>query len=195
MDDWRKRVVLVLGGTRSGKSGFAEQLAARIGGPVTYLATLDAGDREMKKRVAAHRARRPLEWVTVEETHTIPEMVMEKGKGTGVLLIDCVTGWLSNLLLDEDLPRPGAAGSEKEEYIESRVRDLSFAVKACRSSVVLVSNEVGLGMVPPYPLGRTFRDIAGNASRMLASEAGEVYFVVAGLAVEMKSLAVNMEKS
>ncbi|MFZ5652419.1 MAG: bifunctional adenosylcobinamide kinase/adenosylcobinamide-phosphate guanylyltransferase [Bacillota bacterium] len=189
-----KRVVLVLGGTRSGKSLFAERLAAGMGGPVTYLATLDAGDGEMERRVAAHRERRPAGWTTVEEARDIPGRVSEAGKAPGVLLVDCVTGWLSNLLLDGDLPRPGATGAEKEEYIDSMVKELAKAILACRASVVLVSGEVGLGMVPPYPLGRIYRDIAGNANRTLATAAGEVYMVVAGLAVEIKSIAVNIEK-
>ncbi|MFZ5647040.1 MAG: bifunctional adenosylcobinamide kinase/adenosylcobinamide-phosphate guanylyltransferase [Bacillota bacterium] len=194
MGEEDKKVVLVLGGSRSGKSLFAERLAARMGGPVTYMATLDAGDGEMERRVAAHRERRPAEWITVEETRNIPGKVLEAGKGSGVLLVDCVTGWLSNLLLDGDLPRPGSSGAEKEVYIESRVKELAAAVRQCRSSVVLVSNEVGMGMVPPYPLGRIFRDIAGNANRILALAADEVYLVVAGLAVEIKSLAVKIEK-
>lgn len=194
MEGESKRVVLVLGGTRSGKSLFAERLAVRMGGPVTYLATLDAGDGEMVRRVSAHRERRPEGWTTVEEVRDIPGRVSEAGKEPGVLLIDCVTGWLSNLLLDKDHPRPGATGAEKEEYIDSRVKELSEAILACRASVVLVSGEVGLGMVPPYPLGRIYRDIAGNANSKLAAAAGEVYMVVAGLAVEIKSLAVNIEK-
>lgn len=192
-----KRLVLILGGARSGKSLFAEDLAARAGGPVTYMATSVAGDDEMVRRVAAHRERRPAEWATVEETLQIPETIVRLGQEPGILLIDCLTGWLSNMLLDNRLPHPGASDNEKEEYIKSRVEDLASAAGKSGAIVLVVSNEVGLGLVPPYPLGRLFRDVSGNANRYLASVADEVYLVVAGLAVEIKSLAVNLrsEKS
>ena len=187
-----KKLMLVLGGSRSGKSEFAEQAAARMGGPVTYIATLAAGDEEMSRRVAAHRERRPTGWATVEESLDVPLRVREIGIKNGVILIDCLTGWISNLLLDEGLPCPGASAREKEDYIVSRVADLAAAAADSRSSVLVVSSEVGMGLVPSYPLGRAFRDIAGRANRHLASAADEVYLVVAGLAVEIRSLAVNL---
>ncbi|MFZ5631815.1 MAG: bifunctional adenosylcobinamide kinase/adenosylcobinamide-phosphate guanylyltransferase [Bacillota bacterium] len=187
-----KKFVLVLGGSRSGKSEFAEEVAARLGGPVTYLATLAAGDEEMLRRVALHRERRPPDWVTVEETHHIPQKIAEMGRNSGVLLVDCLTGWITNLLLDGQVPHPGASDAEKEEYIISRVAELADAAANSRASMLVVSDEVGLGLVPPYPLGRLFRDISGRANRLLASRADEVYLVVAGLAVEIKSLALNL---
>jgi len=192
-----ERLVLILGGARSGKSLFAEELAAQAGGPVAYVATSAAGDDEMIRRVAAHRERRPADWATVEENLQIPEIIARLGQESGILLIDCLTGWLSNMLLDDRLPHPGASDNEKEEYIKSRVEDLASTVGKSGATVLVVSNEVGLGLVPPYPLGRLFRDISGNANRFLASVADEVYLVVAGLAVEIKSLAVNLrsEKS
>ncbi|MHB8917844.1 MAG: bifunctional adenosylcobinamide kinase/adenosylcobinamide-phosphate guanylyltransferase [Desulfocucumaceae bacterium] len=188
-----KKFVLVLGGSRSGKSEFAEQTAAAMGGPVTYIATLTAGDEEMSRRVAAHRERRPTGWATVEESQDVPLRVREAGIKSGTILIDCLTGWLSNLLLDGSLPCPGASSREKEDYIMSRVEDLAAAVADSRASVLVVSSEVGMGLVPSYPLGRAFRDIAGSANRRMASAADEVYLVVAGLAVEIRSLAVNLE--
>jgi len=190
-----KKIILVTGGTRSGKSEFAEDLAMRMGGPVTYLATLAPGDEEMQRRVATHRERRPARWTTIEEAVEIPERLAEAGREPGVLLVDCLTGWLSNLLLSETLPHPGATGAQKEEYIDGMVENLAGA--ACRSaaSVIIVTDEVGLGLVPPYPLGRLFRDMAGKAGRRLASASDEVYLVVAGLAVEIKSRAVNLKGS
>lgn len=187
-----KKFVFILGGARSGKSEVAEQAAAGLGGPVTYLATLAAGDEEMRQRIALHRQRRPSNWVTVEETHDIPGEVARLGKGRGVLLVDCLTGWITNLLTDDGVPRPGASDGEKEEYIISRVGELTEAAVNSAASVVMVSNEVGLGLVPAYPVGRLFRDITGRANRMVASRADEVYLVVAGLPVEIKSLAVNI---
>jgi len=186
-----KKFVLVLGGARSGKSEFAEQEADRLGGPVTYIATMDPADQESARRVAAHRQRRPTGWRTVEETRNLPGRVAEAGLETGVVLVDCLTLWLTNLLLDDQIPHPGAGEEEKEFYINSQVELLASAAKASRSSVLLVANEVGLGLVPPYPLGRVFRDLAGRANRQLAAAADEVYLVVAGLAVEIKSRAVR----
>ncbi len=187
-----KRFVLVLGGARSGKSEFAEQYAAGMGGRVTYIATLSAGDEEMSFRVALHRDRRPPDWVTVEETHDLPQKVEEIGREPGVLLVDCLTGWIANLLLDDRLPRSGASPREKEDYIISRVAHLVSAAVNSRASVLVVSSEAGLGLVPPYPAGRAFRDVSGRANRNLASAADEVYLVVAGLPVELKSLAINL---
>ncbi len=184
-----KKFILFLGGARSGKSELAERAAARMGGPVTYIATLSPGDGEMSSRVAAHRERRPAGWATVEETRDVPRIIEEMGQNPGVLLVDCLTVWLSNLLLDEGLPCPGASPGEKEKYIMDRVADLAAAAVCCRASVLAVSNEVGMGLVPPYPIGRAFRDISGRANRYLASAADEVYLVVAGMAVEIKSLA------
>lgn len=184
-----KKNILFLGGARSGKSELAERAAAGMGGPVTYIATLSPGDGEMLSRVAAHRERRPAGWATVEETRNLPRIITEMGQKPGVLLVDCLTIWLSNLLLDDGLPHPGASQREKEDYIMTRVADLAASAADCRASVIVVSNEVGMGLVPPYPIGRAFRDISGRANRYLASAADEVYLVVAGMAVEMKSLA------
>jgi adenosylcobinamide kinase/adenosylcobinamide-phosphate guanylyltransferase len=186
-----KKIVLVTGGTRSGKSQFAEDLAADLGGPVTYLATLAPGDDEMRRRVALHKERRPALWTTIEEAVAIGPRLEEAGRTAGVILVDCLTGWLSNLLLNDDLPHPGASEVEKETYIDRVVEELAGAVGRSAASVIIVTDEVGMGLVPPYPLGRLFRDIAGKAGRRLAGVADEVYLVVAGLAVEIKSRAVN----
>ncbi len=188
------KLVLILGGNRSGKSEFAEQLAGKNDGPVTYIATLVVADDEMGRRVDIHRKRRPLHWVTVEEPVNIPQKVAELGKEPGVLLIDCLTGWLSNLLLSEELPYKGAGLPDKEDYIMKRLTDFTLAASQAKADVLVVSNEVGLGLVSDYPLGRAFCDISGLANRHLASAADEVYLVTAGIAIEIKSMAVNLLK-
>ncbi|MFZ5642301.1 MAG: bifunctional adenosylcobinamide kinase/adenosylcobinamide-phosphate guanylyltransferase [Bacillota bacterium] len=189
----RKRVVLVTGGTRSGKSEFAEQMAFLMKGPVTYVATMAPGDDEMARRVALHRERRPGSWTTVEEMTDIPGVINRVGEKPGVILVDCLTGWLSNLLLDENMPRLGASDQEKETYISTKVEGLVASASGSKASVLIVSDEVGMGLVPPYPLGRLFRDISGKANRRIALAANEVYLVVSGLAIEIKSLAVNLK--
>lgn len=190
----RGKFILVLGGARSGKSEFAEELAAGWGLPVTYVATAAEGDLEMSRRIEKHRLRRPGEWQTVEETHLLPDVIARWGGAPGVVLLDCVTIWLTNLLLDESIPRMDALDAEKEDYIHSRVEELGGQASRCAAHVIAVANEVGLGLVPEYPLGRLFRDVAGRANRHLAQQADEVYFVAAGLALEIKSMAVNLKK-
>lgn len=187
----RGKLILVLGGARSGKSEFAESLAGGMSPSVTYVATAAAGDGEMARRIADHRSRRPSGWKTVEETHLLPEVLREHGAIPGVVLVDCLTVWLTNLLLDESIPHPGAADEEKEDHIALRVAELAHSALECKSNIILVANEVGMGIVPAYPLGRLFRDAAGRTNRHLARVADEVYFVAAGLAWEIKSIAVN----
>lgn len=187
----RGKFILVLGGARSGKSEFAESLAFQPGMPVTYVATAAAGDEEMSRRIEKHRSRRPARWNTVEEPLLLPEAVQRHGAEPGVLLIDCLTVWLTNLLLDDNIPFAGAGEPEKEEYIQGRVEELAAFTAAGKAHVIMVANEVGLGIVPAYPLGRLFRDVAGRANRSLAARADQVYLVTAGLAMEIKSKAVN----
>ena len=161
------RVTLVLGGARSGKSRYAEQLveaAARCG---TYCATAEAGDAEMAERIAAHRARRGPFWHTVESPLALAPAISTAAVQRPVL-IDCLTLWLSNLLM---------AGRRLEE--EARI--LCDALRKAAGPVVLVSNEVGMGLVPETPLGRTFRDAVGWLNQDVAALADRVVFVAAGL--------------
>jgi adenosylcobinamide kinase/adenosylcobinamide-phosphate guanylyltransferase len=187
----RGKLILVLGGARSGKSEFAEKMAGDLSPSVIYVATAAAGDGEMARRIENHQLRRPPGWQTVEETRFLPEVLREHGSSPGVILVDCLTVWLTNLLLDEDIPYSGAPEAEKESQLFLRVTELADRALECRAHVILVANEVGMGIVPAYPLGRLFRDVAGRANRHLAQMADEVYFVAAGLAVELKSIAVN----
>jgi adenosylcobinamide kinase / adenosylcobinamide-phosphate guanylyltransferase len=165
------RSILVLGGARSGKSRFAESLAAGFAGEKIYLATAQPGDEEMAARIAAHRGRRGPEWSTVEAPVALVE-ALEKTVADFVL-IDCLTLWISNLLL---------AGTEVAPCIER----LAETMRAQAGTVVVVSNEVGLGIVPDNALARRFRDDAGLANQCLAQACDEVVFVAAGLPLKLK---------
>lgn len=182
----RGKLILVLGGSRSGKSEFAEKMAGSMGGRVVYIATAAVRDGEMAERVKLHRARRPQSWETVEEEKDIFR-VLDKGRQGDVFLLDCVTVWITNLLLDEKLPGPGAEPAQKEAYIMEQAVRLADTVET-GAHLIMVSNEVGLGLVPEYPLGRVFRDLAGKVNQVLAAQADHVYFTVAGLPLDIKSL-------
>ncbi|MGQ9558212.1 MAG: bifunctional adenosylcobinamide kinase/adenosylcobinamide-phosphate guanylyltransferase [Desulfurispora sp.] len=177
-----KQIVLVLGGTRSGKSAFAEQLAARTGDTVTYIATARVTDEEMARRVAGHRSRRPEYWRTVEETRELAAAVRRWGYDSQVVLIDCLSVWLGNILWDS----AGQPPEQVQDFVEQQVAELAAACREVPAAVIMVASEVGLGVVPAYPLGRLFRDLAGLVNQRLAAVADRVYLVVAGLAVDLR---------
>jgi adenosylcobinamide kinase/adenosylcobinamide-phosphate guanylyltransferase len=188
-----RRLVLVLGGARSGKSTFAERLAAERAGAagVLYVATAEALDDEMAARIARHRAARPDAWRTLEEPRDIgPAVELALARAVAdVVLVDCLTLWVSNLLL--------AGGDETalptEEQADARIRaavePLLRAHRRGRATTIMVSNEVGMGLVPPYPLGRLYRDLLGRINAWVAREADEVYLLVAGLPLRIKPYA------
>ena len=164
--------ILITGGARSGKSALAERWTLEAGTPAHYIATARAYDDEMAARIAAHQARRGSEWVTIAEPRRIVETLAET-EGKGPRLVDCLTLWLSNLMEDgADLEAESAA--------------LARAVREARSKVVLVTNEVGLGIVPENALARAFRDAQGRLNQAIAEAADEVYLAVAGYPVKVK---------
>jgi adenosylcobinamide kinase / adenosylcobinamide-phosphate guanylyltransferase len=167
------RVSLVLGGARSGKSRYAECLVEEAAAGGTYCATAEAGDAEMAARIAAHRARRGAFWHTVEEGVALASVIATEASPERPLLIDCLTLWLSNLLL---AGRP----------VEDEAAALNAALRLARGPVVLVANEVGMGLVPETPLGRHFRDAAGRLNQQVAALADRVVFVAAGLPLVLK---------
>ncbi len=217
-------LILVTGGARSGKSTFAERLAAQLaeereaargeaaarGGRLIYLATSETNDEEMAARVAAHRAARPATWTTVECPLEVPAAVREHaGPAAGttpatVFLLDCVTFWVSNLLFaggsfgGSEPPQgfnydDSLISAEQERAVTERasaaVDDLLAALAETGATLVAVTNEVGLGVVPEYPLARLYRDQLGWANQRLARAADRVYFLVSGYPLDVKMLA------
>ena len=169
-----KRRILVLGGARSGKSAFAERLAAECGEPVLYVATATAGDDEMAERIALHRAQRAASWRTVEAPTGVAERVSREVGDADTVLVEDLTLLLSNLM------------AEDEGQAEARATAEVNALLALATHVLLVSNEVGMGVVPPYPLGRVFRDVLGRLNQSAAAACDEVYLLVAGLPLQLK---------
>jgi adenosylcobinamide kinase/adenosylcobinamide-phosphate guanylyltransferase len=178
------KLILVLGGSRSGKSEYAEKIAVDTNKRVAYIATAAICDEEMAARVRLHRERRPGNWVTVEEETDIPGVLAKYGQGD-VLLLDCAAVWITNLLLKQQHSDLEADAIKKEQHILEQVARISEAVGK-GADLIVVSSEVGLGLIPEYPLGRLFRDLVGKANQLLASKADSVFLLVAGIPMEIK---------
>jgi adenosylcobinamide kinase/adenosylcobinamide-phosphate guanylyltransferase len=177
-----RSLTLILGGARSGKSAYAERLAPRLGGRILYVATAEAGDDEMAERIAAHRAGRPAGWTTLEAPRGVGPAIQGANEHD-VVLLDCLTLLANNVIVP--LPEPISA-AEAEAALRREVDGLLAAYTAGRAAWLVITNEVGLGLVPPYPLGRVYRDALGRANQQLAAAADHVYFMVAGLPLVLK---------
>jgi adenosylcobinamide kinase / adenosylcobinamide-phosphate guanylyltransferase len=182
------KIVLVTGGARSGKSRFAEEYALACGGTVEYIATAEAGDDEMRARVKLHQQRRPAAWRTVEAPFNALIAMKEAVSRADVVLFDCLTIYISNLLLGPGMPTE--AGTRTESILTHWEQVLAIAAGGS-AVVIIVTNEVGSGIVPDNALGREYRDLAGLANQQAAFAAAEVYLTLCGLAVDVKKLAVN----
>lgn len=181
-------LTLVTGGARAGKTAFALSLARAHPGPVTYLATAEAGDAEMAARIARHRRERPASWQTLEAPLD-PVAALVGAQAGGLVLFDCLTLWTSNLLL-RALPGEAFTVQDGERAVRSAlaaVQGLLAWQERTSADVVIVSNEVGLGIVPATPLTRLYRDTLGQANQLVAARAARVYLVVAGLALDLRA--------
>lgn len=184
------KTILITGGARSGKSAFAEKLAKETGEKVLYIATSIPFDDEMKERVKRHKAQRPAEWDTYEGYRNLGDVITEKGKSYDGILVDCITIMATNLMFDsigfEDQSPAYEDFLKAEEYISIHIENLKKGLSAADTTVILVTNELGSGVVPDTAFGRAFRDIAGRANRQLAEQADEVYLVVCGIPMKIK---------
>lgn len=187
------KLTLILGGARSGKSSYAQRMAGRHAGPVIYLATAQALDAEMEHRIENHRQDRPEDWITLEAPSGVVAALQQQPAVAGVVLLDCLTLLVTNLVMaaapDEDHPDEEAA----LQGVQDELTQLISAVRASKSDWIVVSNEVGLGLVPPYPLGRLYRDLLGRANQELAAIADEVFWMVAGIPVPIHSYRLKPE--
>jgi adenosylcobinamide kinase/adenosylcobinamide-phosphate guanylyltransferase len=180
-------VSLITGGARAGKTAFALALARRHPGPVVYVATAEARDAEMAARIQRHRAERPPHWATVEAPLSLAAALAHVPP-TALVVLDCLTLWVSNLLLAR---LPAAFSPQEGEAAAAAalgaVDDLLTWQQRAGNDLLVVSNEVGLGIVPADPLSRLYRDVLGRANQTVAAAATRVYLVVAGLALELRS--------
>ena len=183
-------LTLLLGGARSGKSTYAESLAPKLGHRVLYVATAEALDDEMRARAAAHRAQRPPDWPTLEAPLNVGAAlrISPHAMDADVILLDCLTLLVSNIILagGPDAPEPDVDAAW--DAVEAELLALLEAYRRLGAHLIIVSNEVGLGVVPPYSLGRTYRDCLGRANQTLARMADRAILMVAGLPVDLKAL-------
>lgn len=174
-------MTLILGGARSGKSALAEKIARDSDTSVLFVATATAGDEEMALRIRRHRASRPAGWQTLEAPLDVGRSL--KTAGAGVVIVDCITLLINNILLSLPENTPEDTVMEK---VRAEMDDLIAVQVRLGGRWLVVSNEVGLGLVPPYPLGRLYRDALGRANQILAAAAARVLFMVAGLPFTVK---------
>ena len=177
----RAGVTFILGGARSGKSAFAEQMVLASGLKPVYLATGQAWDGEMENRISLHRARRGPSWKTVEAPLHLAQAIDAEATGGNAILVDCLTLWITNLMM-------------AEADIAGEVEALARMLATVKDPVVVVSNETGLGIVPDNAMARAFRDHAGLANQRMAAVAQTVWFVAAGLPLLMKKTTETQEK-
>lgn len=175
-------LILVTGGARSGKSRFAQEFAARMPGPHAYLATAQTLDEEMRERIEAHRKARPSEWTVIEEPWAVPEALRRSAHAARTVILDCITLWMTNLLISDE-----SFDERRAEVAANELLDAALSV--ADATVIVVSNEVGSGVVPDNPLARRFRDCAGRANQILAAGADEVYLLTSGIPVRIKPAA------
>lgn len=179
-------LILVLGGARSGKSAYAQRLAEELGGrQVLFVATAEARDDEMRARIQIHQRERPDGWRTIEAPMQVGRALTDAMPGACVVLLDCITLLVSNIMLAQgESPEP----AEVERGVMDEMRAIIAWAKERETTLIAVSNEVGQGLVPPYPLGRMYRDLLGRANCLFAAQADRVYMMFAGLPVELKAL-------
>ena len=169
------KITLILGGARSGKSSYALSLAKKYK-KVAFIATCLGLDREMRERIRLHKEARPKHWETFEEPKELAELLAKIDSSFDCILIDCLTLLVSNLML---------SGNNQKQALK-KIEELLLTLNKKKAKVILVSNEVGLGLVPANKLGRDFRDIAGKVNQMAAQQAGQVFFMAAGLPLKIK---------
>jgi adenosylcobinamide kinase/adenosylcobinamide-phosphate guanylyltransferase len=177
------RLTFIIGGARSGKSDHAERMAERAGRPVLYIATAQPLDEEMRSRIAAHRRRRPIQWETLELPTDVGRHLQAHVPQHEVVILDCLTLLVSNLLLRStaDISQPDQTATQV--MVEAELEMLLTAIDLTEAHWIVVSNEVGQGVVPEYPMGRLFRDLLGWANKRVAEKADDVLWMVAGIPV------------
>jgi adenosylcobinamide kinase / adenosylcobinamide-phosphate guanylyltransferase len=175
--------ILLTGGARSGKSRMAQELAVKAGGQVLFVATATAGDDDMRKRIDDHRRVRPKDWKTLEATMHLGSQIAQNSVGFMTIIIDCITLLINNIF---EQCGKNADATVVEKAVAEEIEELVDCMKKSRANFIIVTNEVGLGIVPGDPVSRLYRDLLGKANQMLAARVDEVYLLVAGIPIKAK---------
>lgn len=176
----RLKSILVIGGARSGKSRFAKELALKLGEPVLFVATAVAGDDEMRRRIEEHQKERPAAWSTLEVTTHIGNQIEQRIGEAKVVIVDCITLLVSNIFDSHQ------TAEQIEKRVIMEIGELIKCIDRLDTSFIIVTNEVGMGLVPANEVGRLYRDLLGRTNQMLAQAVDEVYLMVAGLPLRIK---------
>jgi len=180
------KTTLITGGARSGKSRFAEELAVKSGEPVLFVATATPGDEEMRQRIEEHQKARPATWSTLEVTAHIGSQILKEAGETQTVIVDCITLLVSNIIIQYSDQRLQHDAARIEQEVVDEIKGLIDCTGQVQANFIIVTNEVGLGLVPAGILGRLYRDFLGRANQMLAQRADEVYLMAAGIPVLIK---------
>jgi adenosylcobinamide kinase/adenosylcobinamide-phosphate guanylyltransferase len=186
-----RQTIFILGGARSGKSRYAVTLAPRLGERVLFVATAQARDEEMMARIVGHRAERPRAWRTLEVPIALGAALQAPGNTADVIIIDCLTLWVSNIL-GGGVTEPGADGARSSAALKQEIISLRCAIKENTATFIIVSNEVGSGLVPETPLGRLYRDLLGQTNQEMARLCDRVYFMVSGIPWPVKGGEITL---
>jgi adenosylcobinamide kinase/adenosylcobinamide-phosphate guanylyltransferase len=181
------KVILIIGGARSGKSFFAQEIARKTGVPVLFVATAEAGDADMQQRIEKHKRERPVNWRTLETTNKVGKRIEQEAGDIKVVILDCITLLVNNIFnmySEQDMEQ--IEESVLENRVTAEINELIECTRKVDASFIIVSNEVGLGLVPGNRIGRLYRDLLGRANQRLAGMADEVYLMVAGLPLKIK---------
>ena len=177
-------LILITGGARSGKSRYAVELAKQKGGNVAFIATAIAGDEEMTERIRMHQTARPSDWTTIEESINVAQAIADVASNHSTIIVDCLTLLITNLVFEP--PYNEEINYEKEQKIYTAVEKIIETTKNVEATVIVISNELGMGLVPEDALARRFRDIAGRANQLMAEAADEAYVCISGIPMRIK---------
>ena len=182
-----RKNILIIGGARSGKSDYAQELAMSLPQPVLFVATAEAGDEEMRQRVQAHRKKRPATWKTLEAPASVGDQIRNEIGSIPTVIIDCITLLVNNVFNKHTGPDGEITDSNPiERDLTSEIESLVECMNEVNASFIVVTNEVGQGLVPASSMSRLYRDMLGKTNRMLAQNMEEVYMMIAGLPVKIK---------
>jgi len=188
MDSQKLRNTLIIGGARSGKSNYAQELALKFPQPVLFVATAEAGDEEMRQRIEEHKKVRPSKWRTLEVTTHVGDRIRQEIEAMQTVIVDCITLLVNNIFnryLNSSGELSDASLIEKEVIAE--ISALVDCISQVNARFIIVTNEVGLGLVPANKMSRLYRDLLGRANQILAQHTDEIYLMIAGLPVKIKS--------